>query len=352
VAGRYWFVLVVSGCADLAGIGAPAPLEVDAPEIPCVVGGLDLCLFSPPQAPLTVDVDFSVDTSRDCNLVVYAPPAPSVCVIYASEIHVSATLSASGSRALVLAATGLIEITGDVDVSSYRALGNVGAGADNASCEYNAAGAYGGTAGGSFAGKGGNGGNGVGGNGTANLGAIATSAITIPETVRGGCRGGAGGAHSGGAVWFASASEIRVQSSGHVLANGAGGRGGLGGFGEGTGGGGSGGMIRLAAPHLVIAGLLTANGGGGAEGIDGEGNNMSASGTDGTAGTSRAPGGAGMSANGGDGGDGGAGTSPDGTIGGNGTGTTSTGGGGGGGAGFVQLLGETIENTATISPSS
>jgi hypothetical protein len=351
VAGRYWIVLL-AGCADLAGIGDPAPVAADAPEVPCVVGGLDLCLFSRPQAPLTVDVDLSVDTSRDCNLVVYTPPAPSVCVIYASEIHISATLTAFGSRALVLAATGPIEITGDVDVSSYRALGNAGAAADDPSCEYKAAGSYGGSAGGSFAGKGGNGGNGVGGTGTSNLGGVATSAITVPATVRGGCRGGTGGPHSGGAVWFASATEIRVPSGGRVLANGAGGRGGLGGFGEGTGGGGSGGMIRIAAPHLVIAGLLTANGGGGAEGIDGAGNGMSQPGTDGTAGTTRAPGGAGTSSDGGDGGAGGAGTSPDGLIGGNGTGSSATGGGGGGGAGFVQLLGESIENTATISPSS
>lgn len=345
--GRYWIVLLASGCADFAGIGDPAPRQPDAPEVPCVVGGLDLCLFARPQTELNINIDLAIDTTRDCNLIIYMPPAPSVCVIYASNINISATVSANGTRALVLAASNSIDISGTVDVSAYRALGNTPAGANDPSCMTNYPSNYGGGAGGSFAGKGGNGGTGVGGT-ASNQGATAAPAVPRPANVRGGC---AGGAKPGGGVWLAAGTEIRVGATGRVLANGAGGRGD---FDFSSGGGGSGGMIRVAAPHLVLAGVLTANGGGGAEGYDTDnGNNSPASnGADGTIGTTRAKGGGGTSSVAGDGGAGSAGSALDGINGNNSTGTAveATGGAGGGGAGFVHLVSESIDNMATISP--
>lgn len=345
MAGRYWIVLLASGCADFAGIGDPGPLQPDAREVPCLVGGIDLCLFARPQSALSIDVDLKIDTTRDCNLVVYAPPAPSVCVIYASDIQINATISAIGSRSLVLAASNSIVVTGSVDVSAYLALGNTPAGSNDPSCTYTSSMGYGAPAGGSFAGKGGNGGNGVGGSGS-QQGGIAGPAVYRPENVRGGCPGGG---RAGGGVWLAAGTEVRVSASGRVLANGAGARGGND---FGSSGGGSGGMIRIAAPRISLAGIITANGGGGGEGTDSNGtNNVAANGADGTIGTTRAMGGGGTSSTAGDGGAGGAGSSLDGVNGTNATGTIeATGGGGGGGAGFVHLVSDSIENTATVSP--
>jgi hypothetical protein len=349
VVGRQWILVLAAGCADFAGIGNPT-LAPDATEVPCIVGGVDLCLFARPQTTLDVDIDMAIDTAADCNLVIYEPPAPSVCVIYANEIRISATVTAFGSRALVLAATRSIEVSGTVDVSAYRIKNNRPAAADAIECATTTAGSYGGGAGGSFAGKGGNGGSGVTGTGNENMPALAAGATALPSRVRGGCPGTGGRAHSGGGVWLAAGDTIRVTSTGRVLANGAGGDSGFD-LGGGSQGGGSGGMIRLAAPHVVIAGLIAANGGGGAEGIDGSTNSGAGDGADGTIGATRASGGSGNSMKAGDGGAGGAGSSLDGQNGTNATGTeAATGGGGGGGAGFIHLVSEDIQNTGTTSP--
>lgn len=350
--GRQWILVLAAGCADVAGIGNPT-LAADAAEVPCVVGGIDLCLYARPQTTLDIDVDMAVDTTRDCNLVIYEPPTPSVCVIYASEIHVGANVSASGSRALVLAASSLIEISGSVDVSAYRDKNNTPAAANIGNCPSTTSGAYGGGAGGSFAGKGGSGGTGIGGTGgAANAGAMAAPAVTMPAYVRGGCSSTNGNASAGGGVWIAAGDTVRITANGSVLANGAGGDASDFLFG-GTPGGGSGGMIRIAAPHIVIAGQVSANGGGGAEGTDasGTGNGAGGDGADGMAGTARASGGSGVSGEAGDGGAGGAGSSLDGLNGSNATGADpATGGGGGGGAGFIHLVSEDIQNTGTTSP--
>jgi hypothetical protein len=350
VAGRQWILVLAAGCADVAGIGNPS-IAADAASVPCIVGGVDLCLFARPQTTLDVDVDMTIDKTTDCNLVIYEPPSPSVCVIYANEINIGATVTAFGSRALVLAATSSIEVSGTVDVSAYRDKNNRPAAADAQECAFTTAGSYGGGAGGSFAGKGGDGGSGVMGTGNQNMPAQAASSTALPSRVRGGCPGSYGRAHSGGGVWLAAGDTIRLTSTGRVLANGAGGSSTFD-IGGGSQGGGSGGMVRLAAPHVVIAGLVAANGGGGAEGIDANSSDGSGGdGADGTIGSTRASGGSGASAKAGDGGAGGAGSSLDGLNGTNATGTeAATGGAGGGGAGFIHLVSEDIQNTGTTSP--
>jgi hypothetical protein len=352
VAGRQWILVLATGCADLAGIGDPAPLSADAPEVPCAFGGIDLCLFARPQTSLDIDTDLAIDTSRDCNLVVYEPPSPSVCVIYANEIRVSGKVTASGSRALVLAASRAIEVTGSVDVSAYKDLGNTTPASDGPECVFPTGGSYGGAAGGSFAGKGGNGGSGIGGNQSSNMPTTAAPAVTLPSYVRGGCSDSAFGGRAGGGVWLAAADTIRISSTGRVLANGAGGDGSqVLSFGRSPGGG-SGGMIRIAAPHIINLGVIAANGGGGSEGADFTAGTEGVDGADGAIGIARANGGAGGTANGGDGGAGGAGGSVDGLDGNSASGGgNATGGGGGGGAGFIQLTSPMLENTGTVSPT-
>jgi hypothetical protein len=357
VGGRYWIAVLLAGCADLAGIGDPTLQQPDAPLAPCKIGGLDLCLFARPESSFVVDDDFLIDTERDCQLVVYTPPARSVCVVYAKTMSVNKTLRAVGSRPLVLAATETLDINGTVDVSSYRTMptrgASAGAAADDESCKSPSGGQYGGRAGGSFAAKGGNGGTGFGGTTTENAPGVAADPVPLPEQMRGGCPGTYRGRTSGtggGAVWLAAGRAIQLGSTAKILANGAGGASSFGGI-EGYGvGGGSGGLIRIAAPDVVLAGIVAANGGGGGEGVSSSDPSMS--GADGLASSLRAPGGTGGSANGGDGGNGGAGVDKAGSPGQDATGSmTATGGGGGGSVGYIHIIAETYSSTGVISPA-
>jgi hypothetical protein len=362
---RGWLLCLLataSGCASVFGIGDP---EVGGAGS-CPIGSFDLCATQNPNGPIAFTTDVQIVTDRDCSVVLYEPQAGSICVIYATEIDVagSATVTGTGSRPLVLAATGAITIAGTLDVSSYYQT-RTGAGSDPSTCAVerepgvDAMGAGGGGAGGSFGGTGGNGGTGATGTAT---GGAPGAAVSVPAYPRGGCRGGdamsqiSGGPGSGGGVlWIVAGEQIALAATGRILAAGAGGGPGVnfgGGEGGGSGGsgGGSGGFLRIAAPTVTISGVVIANGGGGGEGGDTAA--VGKAGTDGVAATQPSKGGSGGSAPGGDGGTGAAGTMLDGTPGSPSTAAAGAGGGGGGGgAGAIVLSAETLTTTgATISP--
>jgi hypothetical protein len=349
----WWVVLATSGCGSVFGLGDPQPLPLDAPGASCIVAGFDLCAHQQPNGPIHFEVDTTINTTLDCNVVLFNPTGGSVCVIYASDLTVTSTVRATGARPLVLAATGDITIDGTLDVSSSMA-GGTGAAANDPTCAVKRVNGStsGGGAGGSFRGKGGDGGAGTVSVGTAGL---AGDSVALPAVLRGGCPGYAalgGVSPGGGAVRVVASTSLNVTATGRVLANGAGGQpagqlfGGYGGV-----GGASGGMIQLAAPSIAIQGVLSANGGGGSEA--GDMTSGGASGSDGGPNSTPAKGGAGMSPTGGDGGAGGAGTTLMGVNGASTVAATSGGGGGGGGVGYIVITAATVDTTgSTISPAA
>jgi hypothetical protein len=348
----WWVVLATSGCGSVFGLGDPQPLPPDAPGASCIVAGFDLCAHQQPNGPIHFEVDTTINTTLDCNVVLFNPTGGSVCVIYASDLTVTSTVRAAGARPLVLAATGNITIDGTLDVSSGMTIGT-GAAANDPSCMTKriAGTTSGGGAGGSFRGKGGD-----GGAGTVNPGAaaLAGDSVALPAVLRGGCPGSIAfnPASSGGAVRVVASTSLIVTATGRVLANGEGGRQQQG-LVTGSGGvaGASGGMIQLAAPSVAVQGVVTANGGGGSEGDDMS--NFGAPGIDGGPSSDPAAGGAGMSAGGGDGGAGGAGATLTGVTGVSPTAASSGGGGGGGGVGYIVISGDSVDTSgSTISPAA
>jgi hypothetical protein len=309
------------------------------------------------HAPRTLG-DLVVDTDIDapmCELDFKSP----YCMISGTTITIlpGTTVSAVGSRPLVLVALDSIDVEGTIDVSSHRdATEVIGSAADDPRCAAgdglaDAAGGTGGAGGAlQFAG-------GAGGAVGSSPGGSVAPGLTTAD-LHGGCRGGAGGSffsvgggargHSGGAVYLIAPSTITLGATARILANGeGGGKGGSGG--GGGGGGGSGGLIGIDAPTIQLANgaLLLAEGGGG-----GGGDDLAANARDGadaaattaaTGGTATAP----------------AGSGGDGSLGGNGQAgqpgppapTSSTGGGGGGGgaSGYVLLYGAVV-GSARISP--
>ncbi|HEY1817852.1 MAG TPA: hypothetical protein VGG74_36170 [Kofleriaceae bacterium] len=287
----------------------------------------------------------NTDSSPMCGTVMVGPDA---CILSAGTITLdsTATVTATGSRALVLVGGTTVSIAGTLDAGSY-ANGPAGAAADPGTCvpAADATGAGGG-AGGSFGSVGGNGGNDSGGTGGANAASYASLSL------RGGCPGSSGagpgagnGGHGGGAIWILAGTAIDVGGS--IFAPGAGGdNGGLGP--SGGCGGGAGGLVGLDAPTVKITGQVDANGGGGAggggnvnEGADG-GDSMSA--IFAAAGTPGSPDG------GGPGGSGSVGM----TIGQPGAQATTSnggGGGGGGGAGYVKIISTSPTISGAVSPN-
>jgi hypothetical protein len=305
-------------------------------------GLVTACFAAAPTGTKTLTNDIDTGTSSECD---NDPRNAAWCVIAGASISVPTTVRVTGTRPLVLVATGTITIAGLLDASSKRA-GQLGAAANPGACNAGTApGTGGGGAGGSRGNKGGDGGGGL----NAQTGGTAGNTLTA-STLVGGCRGqdgngtneGAGG-NGGGALYLIAETSINV--TGNVNASGAGG-GAATTNSSGGGGGGAGGFIGLDAPTVTAAGNIVANGGGGGEGSGGAtpGN----PGADVTALTAAA-GGSGGTINGGDGGDGaidGAATGEPGTTGNNG------GGGGGGGLGIVRLDRATsIGGGGTVSPA-
>jgi hypothetical protein len=294
-----------------------------------------VCLTIGPTAPVTLPVAIDTDGAT-CSPYVLSGPAG--CVIAATDITAAGTIVVTGTKPLILVATGTISISGTLDVASHRG-GTLGAGHDPPAC---VAGGLG--AGGTFGG--------MGGTGIAGT----TSAPVPPTTLRGGCKGqngggngfGVGGAGGGAVLLIATTLDL----GGAINASGAGGvRGGM--IDTHGGGGGSGGMIAIDAATITGTGKLVANGGGGASGtgqvLGGHGDDPSL-----TTPLVRAAGGASGGDGGGVGGRGGAATIGDGENGAAGgldnLGNQAGDGGGGGAAGVLRFYQATF-TTGVMSPS-
>jgi hypothetical protein len=311
---------------------------------------LNVCLTEPLGGTINITNDTSIDTTTNGNSPLTCKPlmagSSDVCVIAAQTITIDAetTLSATGTRPLVLLATTLTLTGAGVDVASHRG-GQQGAASTMVGCDSGApATAAGGGQGGSFGGKGGDGGN---QDGQSNSRGRAGNVLAV-TTLRGGCPGGAGGggnpgAQGGGAV--ALVADTISAASARINASGAGAVGGDQGD-EGGSGAGAGGMIVLAAGTISVntSTEIFANGGHG-----GGGSSSGSAGEPGGDPTSPASGGGG--GNGPDNaGNGGAGFPLTFRNGQSGTGSNDGGGGGGGGAGIIKVVSPSLLTGAQVSP--
>lgn len=313
-----------------------------------------------------------------------AGPDLGVFVLGEFTIEEGARLLATGGAALVIVASGNVNVDGVLDVSANGAVSGPGGGAlgNGGDGPYvkPAIGGYlhGAGGGGSNVAAGGLGGTHMTPTGNSGGGA-AGPVLADLSYLRGGGSGGRGvvgqhapasatridGGGGGGAVQITSAGEIRVGATGVVRAHGGGGAAspsGAGGddYAGSGGGGGAGGTIWLEAEDIEVLGKLAANGGGG-----GAGRTTSPGtprpGSPGSDSLTRAPGGISsdpspFGAWPGAGGGGAAGEMLAGAAGGAGSGLgVGGGGGGGGGAGRVVLrsLGAPeLGSAVLVSPSA
>ena len=321
--------------ASVADVPADMMIQPSPDGTYCYGTGLVQACFqnAPPSGARTLNAAINTDTSSLCDT---GSANAAWCVVAAQTITVQGTVTATGSKPLVLVATGTIDVQGTLDVGSHRTPAvSIGPAANPATCGAGTApGTSGGGAGGSFGGTGGDGG---GTNNTNTAGGKAANAV-VPNTLRGGCKGqnGNGGTagtqgNGGGAVYLIAETSITI--SGTITASGSSGTGGTNNQ-SGGGGGGSGGFMGLDTPTVTNPGVVVANGGGG-----GEGSGQMTAGNDGAdpVGIAAGAGGANGTANGGDGGNGAAAATLMGSIGSNGS-TGGGGGGAGGGAGIVDLV--------------
>lgn len=312
-------------------------------------GAYAVHLSSLPAGPVTLTSDINTtNNTAPCSTTAdwVGTTQPSACFVVGTNItHASGTITVDGSRPLVLIATGTVKIMGTLDVASHAiAPANIGPAANDSTCGTatapgTSANGGGGGAGGSFTTKGGNGGKGDNNN---TAGGVASSQLTpLPDHLRGGCPGQAGGAGGsggvlgagGGALYIVAGTTIDLRAGG-INASGAAGSAGV--SRGGGGGAGTGGMIVLSAPSILSdsATRLAANGGGGGAGATGTamGNEAALSNPTTTALGGQATGGC-VNENGGGAGAAGATAA---TAGGTVTGSNCGGGGGGGGMGYIQ----------------
>lgn len=372
------FALLVGACGFEHGIPAGAHTQ-DGGNDPIIDGAPDptvdadpscfgaapflVCPATQPTQPLVIDTNINTSgTAPSCDNgrgVVMTVAGTESCVIAGTDISFGgfSTTGSSGSRPIVLIATGTITIAGNQTLDARSGVTGTGPGFNPTDCGTpanggSAGGNGGGGAGGSFGSKGAD-----GADGGSATGGTAKAAVTTPvNKLRGGCSGGdggtgsvAGGAGGGGGGAVLMIAKTKIQIDGTVTVGGGGGLGGPQSK-SGGGGGGSGGMIVLHAPMLSIGtnARLIANGGGGGGGAGAGENGLP--GFDATMLNSAA---AGASTNGGGTTAGGAGafkgtaaTKP--SAGGGGSG----GGGGGGGVGVVRVLsGQTI-SSSNVSPAA
>jgi len=370
--------IIVLGGLALSGCGSVTPVSPDGSGMTPLDAGSDgtspvcfgkvfpICLSAVPSSPRTFQVSTSIDTdstgsASECDQ--NNDQVANYCVITGAglTLPVGATLTAHGSKPLVLLSTTTMEIAGSIDVSSHQG----GATFPGAGSNPKTAGACtsmpppvgptqnGGGYGGSFGVQGGNGGTSQVGTGG---GIAARKLAAFPAVLRGGCSGSYGsaggvevqGGDGGGAVALIAAMQIHID--GTINASGAGGNGGIQNVGDGGGagsGGGSGGMILLDSPLPLVFGAsvkVWANGGSGGQGA--------AAHTDGASGTeSSAPSTAATtpvtSGAAGTGGAGSVGTNPGGVG-----GSVSSGGGGAGGGGGGLIFAPGLTDPASISPPS
>ncbi|MBL9012745.1 MAG: hypothetical protein JNL83_01125 [Myxococcales bacterium] len=357
-------VLACAGCSsddaqaiDAGAIDAPVTIDTLPIDAQACFGTLTrVCLPSAPTG--TVILAGTLDTATDprCT-VIEDPTAGFLCVIAGGNLSIEAT-QVTGSRPLVLVASGSITLEDAIDAGSRRTPLKLGPGARALPCAASQVGldgsgtAGGGGAGGSFGSPGGAGGKSAGA--TPTLGGTPNPVVTV-SSLRAGCSGGTGGGGSstgsgtagasGGAIALYAGSQIAIPATGAVYASGGGGWGAGGG-----GGGGSGGLIVLEAPAIQILGKVVANGGGGGGGGEVQPGDPGADGTTAMHAVAALGGGAQPPNTGGTGGDGAAlaieaegGGAP--ALAG-----TGGGGGGGGGTGIIWIKG-LVSGDGPMSPA-
>ncbi|MEM9189326.1 MAG: hypothetical protein AAGF12_09130 [Myxococcota bacterium] len=374
-------------CTD-AAIDADAGVDADAQSMPCMEGasecandmatrcegGVELtelcefgcagdrCLWGLPSIipadswmsttdvritrTVRVDTDTCAPEMGVARLVVPSSGSP-LCVWSTGNLTIApgATVIATGSAALSIAAFGDVRIMGRLGVGAEGVTPGAG-GSRGGGTARRGEGPGGGMEGRTSGGAGGSHvtSGGVGrGAGTPLAGP--TTLCKFPDrSLQGGSGGGGGtglnageGGAGGGAIQIAATGTITL--GGTLSAGGGGGRGGSGdGSGGGGGGGGAGGTILLEAAQLQlgVGRLLVGGGGGGASGRSG------VQGRDGedaqTTPLDRAAGGA-ASSDGGNGGSGAGGPAAKADPGGMRMTATLPGGGGGGGSGCIALRG-------------
>lgn len=349
--------LCVGDALGDGGLDAPSPEAGDL-CYGAAAGLVRPCFMTAPSGTRLLNTPIDTDPgSPACATNVSNTTA---CVIAAESIEITGDVPVSGARPLVLVATTLIEVGGNLDASSDRTatvppLGQhyatlrIGPASNPAACQpgsppVQAAGG----AGGSFGTEGGTGGAGPLGGAGGGAGPVQAA------TLRGGCDGQPGdngtpgrAGHGGGAVYLIAPT---LTISGSINASGEGGDPGITNA-AGGGGGGSGGLIGLDAATITNSGVVFANGGGGAEG---SGSLTRGDPGDDPSGVAAAAGGAGLTSRGGDGGSGAAQGTPAaaGSAGISAMGTAGGGGGGGGGAGIIQVFGGgTLSGAVSPDPS-
>lgn len=356
--------IALAGCSSILGIqpvtvgdGGGSGTIADAYQTQTIDGSLcegsgafEVCLTALPSAPVVVQGSIDTDASSYCFDGYTLPAEHPWCVVIGTTLAVH-SVTAQGSRPLVLLATQDLTIAnGDLlDASSHQ--GVAGPAANNPACSTSSAGNAGVLDDGGGAGAGGSfgtmgGGGAAGGDSAATPGSVG-GAIAMPSGLFGGCPGGLGGEGNdpqtdecnpnmsdppgagGGAVYLLAGGTVRID--GTVAAGGAGGGGGKLARGGGSGGG-SGGLIVIWAGSSIMGnGQLVTTGGGGGGGADHCGN--ASFGVDGSLGGAAGPGADSDCPNGGSGAAGMAAGQP-GLAGG-----TKGASAGGGGVGFVMIHG-------------
>lgn len=277
--------------------------------------------------------------------------ADGIAILSLGSLTVDKELLVTGDRALVVLATGAVEIGAPIRVDATGALkgpGGYGPGAGPG------AGGPGATGAGNDNAAGGGAGHLVdgarGGDGGATRGADGGAAYAL--ALVGGSGGGRGdpplctipGGAGGGAIQIFSRVRIAISGTGGVNAAGGGGHGTVGCPSGSGAGGGAGGYVLLEAPIVEVDGIVAANGGGGGGGdiFNGTG---STPGRDGTYGAERAGGGIGSQSAGG------AGGSVAGPPTGGGSSTNGAGGGGSAGRIVVRVRSGLLIDGGVLSPA-
>jgi hypothetical protein len=237
--------------------------------------------FDPSAGSYTVNTSTLTLTGPSTNITGKDVDGIAVFSFHNVSIPVGATITASGSRPLEIAASGSFDLAGTIDGSGTDAAvftpgpnpGGPGGGQGGANFSSSGSGPGGGspgstdTDGGGGGGFGGAGSAGYADEGTGGAGGPAYGDLnTSLEGGSGGAGGSsgsdAGGGGGGGGGLELSASSLTIATTGSVLANG--GEGAL--AGDGASGGGSGGGIILHADSIDVAGTVSADGGQGGAG--------------------------------------------------------------------------------------
>ncbi|HEY4056405.1 MAG TPA: hypothetical protein VGM39_07340 [Kofleriaceae bacterium] len=349
--GACGFSVSGAAAADDVSTGDDTPIDAapdaapDRPPGPICLGTLPMVCMDEVPAPMSIAS--AIDTNGTCATTTMGTAA-GFCVIAARTITIASgsTITAMGTKPLVLFAPDGIQIDGTLDVSTHVNL-PPGAGAGSVTCGAGMAPADGGGGqGGSFGGSGGNGGTGRTASGRAG---VAAAAIPFTE-LRAGCAGAPGSGPNGGLPGLGGGAVSLVAGAinitGSVLAVGAPGHGGVM-TASGGGGGGSGGTIVLDATTVTLSGnaLLLAQGGGGGE-ASGMNATTGANGGEATVANQAAIGGSGQSTVGGDGGAGSTNAGGQTAF----PGSTGGGGGGGGGSGVITYTAQQAPTGGAVSP--